>query len=106
MNITKITDENFEEEVLKSDKIVAVDFYADWCGPCKMMSPIVEQLAIEIPDIVVGKLNVDDNQESSIKYEISSIPTMIIFKQGEIARTLVGVRDVEELKQIIEKIKQ
>lgn len=105
MNIIKITDENFEEEVLKSDKLVLVDFYADWCGPCRALAPTIEKLSEEVQDIVVGKINVDDNQETTIKYEITSIPTIIIFKQGEVQREIVGMRDLQELKEIIEKIK-
>jgi len=105
MNIIKITDENFEEKVLKSEKLVLVDFYADWCGPCRAFAPIIEKLSEEVQDIVVGKINVDDNQETTIKYEITSIPTIIIFKQGEVQREIAGMRDLQELKEIIEKLK-
>ena len=102
MSVLNITSENFEEEVMKSEKIVLIDFYADWCGPCKMMSPVVEALATEMADTVkVGKVNVDENQELAIKYNIMSIPTVVIIKDGETKRTLVGARDKEDIKKAI-----
>ena len=83
MSVLKINEGNFEEEVLKSEKMVLVDFYADWCGPCRMMSPIIDEIAEELQDSVkVGKVNVDENQELAIKYDVMSIPTIIIFKNG------------------------
>jgi thioredoxin 1 len=85
------TDENFEEEVLKSDLPVLVDFWAVWCGPCKMIAPIVEQLAEELSGKVkIGKLDVDTNQETSIKYGIRGIPTLLIFKDGKVVDSIVG----------------
>ncbi len=85
------TDENFEEEVLKSDIPVLVDFWAVWCGPCKMIAPIVEQLAEELSGKVkIGKLDVDTNQETSIKYGIRGIPTLLIFNEGKVVDTIVG----------------
>lgn len=85
------TDQNFEEEVIKSDIPVLVDFWAIWCGPCKMIAPIVEQLAEELNGKVkVGKLDVDTNQETSIKYGIRGIPTLLIFKDGKVVETIVG----------------
>ena len=81
MSVKEVTDKNFEEEVLKSDKTVLLDFYADWCGPCKMMSPIIDQIAEETEDVVkVGKVNTDENMELSEKYEIMSIPTIMVIK--------------------------
>ncbi len=85
------TDQNFEEEVIKSNLPVLVDFWAVWCGPCKMIAPIVEQLADELSGKVkIGKLDVDSNQETSIKYGIRGIPTLLIFKDGKVVDTIVG----------------
>lgn len=85
------TDQNFEEEVLKSNIPVLVDFWAVWCGPCKMIAPIVEQLADELSGKVkVGKLDVDSNQQTSIKYGIRGIPTLLIFNKGKVVETIVG----------------
>jgi len=85
------TDQNFEDEVIKSDIPVLVDFWAVWCGPCKMIAPIVEQLAEELSGKVkIGKLDVDSNQQTSIKYGIRGIPTLLIFKDGKVVDTIVG----------------
>ena len=98
MSVLVFDEKNFEEEVLKSEKPVLVDFYADWCGPCKMMSPVVEKIAEELGDKVkVGKINSDDNMNLAEKYNIMSIPTLIIFKNGEIFKTFVGVTDKNEI---------
>ena len=94
----KINLENFEKEVLNSNEPVLVDFYADWCGPCKMMAPIVEELAVELQGKAkVGKINVDENQDLAMKYNVMSIPTLIIFKDGKEAKRFVGARDKNEL---------
>ena len=85
--ITNITKENFEAEVLKSEKPVLVDFWATWCGPCKMIGPVIEEIANEHPEIKVCKINVDEEGELSIKHGVMSIPTLMIFKNGEIAQT-------------------
>lgn len=101
MNVLKITNENYEEEVLKSDKPVVIDFYADWCGPCRMMSPIVDEIAEEMAgEIKVGKVNVDDNQELAMEYGVMSIPTIVIMENGKVKNTLVGVRDKNEIKEM------
>lgn len=93
-----LNSKNFENEVLNSERPVLVDFYADWCGPCKMMGPVVEELAKELKDIAkVGKINVDENQDLAMQYNVMSIPTLIIFKEGKEAHRLVGVRDKSEL---------
>ena len=100
MSILNVTSENYENEVLKSDKKVLIDFYADWCGPCKMMSPVIDKIAEEMEELVkVGKINVDENQDLAIKYGIMSIPTIMILKNGEVQKTFVGVTDKEEIKQ-------
>lgn len=94
----KLNSENFEKEVLNSNIPVLVDFYADWCGPCKMMAPIVEKLAEELEGKAkVGKINVDENQDLAMEYNIMSIPTILIFKNGKEEKRIVGVRDKNEL---------
>ena len=93
-----LNSKNFEKEVLNSSEPVLVDFYADWCGPCKMMAPVVEELAGELQGKAkVGKINVDENQDLAMKYEVMSIPTLIVFKEGKETNRFVGVRDKEEL---------
>jgi len=102
MELTTITDDNFEEEVIKSDKPVLIDFWAVWCGPCRMIAPIVEELAKEYEGKVkIGKLDVDSNQQTSIKYGVRSIPTLLIFKDGKIQETIIGA---VPKKNIVEKL--
>ena len=96
----KFTSENFEAEVLKSEKPVLVDFYADWCGPCKMMAPAVEELANEQDDVIVGKLNVDFALELARAYKVMSIPTLILFKNGEAVEKRIGVQSKAELEAL------
>lgn len=94
----KLNSENFEKEVLNSNEPVLVDFYADWCGPCKMMAPVVEELAGELQGKAkVGKINVDENQDLAMEYNVMSIPTLIIFKEGKELKRFVGVKDKNEL---------
>ncbi len=101
----QFTDQNFEAEVLKSEKPVLVDFWAAWCGPCQMMGPIIEELAKEMGNkYKVGKLNVDENRETVARYGIMSIPTLMIFKNGKPVKQLVGVQAKENLKGELEKI--
>lgn len=101
----QFTDQNFEQEVLKSEKPVLVDFWAAWCGPCQMMGPIIEELAEEVKEkYKVGKLNVDENRETTSKYGVMSIPTLIIFKGGKEVKQLVGVQSKEGLKGELEKV--
>ncbi len=93
------TDENFESEVLKSDVPVLVDFYADWCGPCKMMSPVIDELAKEYEGKwKIGKCNIDDSPETAKKYEIQSIPSLKFFKNGEIVDEAMGFQSKEALE--------
>ena len=97
MEILKITSSNFEEEVLKSEKVVLIDFYAEWCGPCKMISPIVEAIANENADIKVVKVNVDDAQDLALKYEVMSIPTLVVIKNGIETNRTIGLADKTEI---------
>ncbi|MCM1049303.1 MAG: thioredoxin [Clostridiales bacterium] len=100
----KFTNDNFEKEVLGADIPVFVDFYADWCGPCKMMAPIVEKLAEKYEGkLKVGKCNVDEESTIAVKYRIMSIPTMMIFINGEAKETVVGAVSQGELENLIEK---
>ena len=97
MSVLKLDVNNFEEEVINSNCKVLVDFYADWCGPCKMMSPVVDEIADENTAVKVGKINVDDNQELAMKYSVMSIPTIMIFENGIPKKTFVGVTDKNEI---------
>lgn len=98
------TADNFEAEVIKSDLPVLVDFYADWCGPCRMQGPIVEELAAELAgQAKIGKLNIDLNSAIAEKYGVMSIPTLIIFKAGEVKQTLVGLQGKEGLTAELKK---
>jgi len=101
MEVLKVTSSNFEEEVLKSDKTVLVDFYADWCGPCKMLSPVVEAVANENEDIKVVKVNVDDEQDLAIKYQVMSIPTLVVIKNGEVANKSVGLVSKSQILDLV-----
>lgn len=100
-NVMQITSENFNEEVLQSDKPVIVDFYATWCGPCKMLAPIMEEIAAENPDIKVVKVDVDEQPELSMQYGVSSIPTIVAIKDGETVKTLVGLRSKEDIVNMV-----
>ncbi len=102
MSVLTITSENFEAEVLNSDKPVLIDFWASWCGPCRMLSPVVDQIAEEVTTVKVGKINVDDEPDLAKKYGIMSIPTLILIKGGEVAATSVGVKPKAEIKAMIE----
>ena len=97
MSALKITSKNFEEEVLKAEGPVIIDFYADWCGPCKMMSPIIDNIAEEVNNAKVGKINVDEAQDIASMYNVMSIPTIIIFKDGKPYKKFVGVTSKENI---------
>jgi thioredoxin 1 len=102
MKPVEITDDNFENEVVKSDKPVLIDFWAVWCGPCKLIAPIVEELAGEYDGkIKIGKLDVDSNQQTSIKFGVRSIPTLLLFKEGKLKETIIGA---VPKKTIIDKL--
>ena len=101
MSVIHITKDNFQSVVLESEKPVLLDFWAVWCGPCKMIAPIVEALAEERSDIVVGKVNVDEEMELAVKFGIANIPTLIVMKGGQVAATSVGYRPKAEIEQLL-----
>ena len=102
--IKEINDKNFSEEVTNSDSIVVVDFWAPWCGPCKMLTPVIEELAKEMgKEVKFAKVNVDENPVISSKYRVSSIPTVVIFNKDTVKETMVGFRPKADLKKIIER---
>lgn len=101
MSVIHLTSENFEQEVLKSDIPVLVDFWADWCGPCKRLGPIVEEAAKEVTDVKICKVNIDEEDSLVLKYRVMSIPTLILFKNGEKAATSVGAISKSELMEFI-----
>ncbi len=103
-NTVVFTDQNFESEVLKSDKPVLVDFWAEWCAPCHMITPAVEALAEEYADRVkFGKLNVDENQSVTARYQIRGIPTLLVFKNGEVQEQQVGVTSKDVIAKMLER---
>lgn len=101
MDIIKIKEEEFEEKVLKNNKKVLVDFYADWCGPCRMLSPIIEEIAKENDEYEFVKVNVDDCPEVSRKYGVMSIPTLIVFENGEEKKKTLGFHSLDEVKEFL-----
>ena len=103
MGVLKITSENFKSEVLESSQKVLIDFYADWCGPCKMMGPVVEEIAEEHSDVKVVKINVDNAEDIAIKYQIMSIPTLVVVKDGQEVNRSIGLISKEKIEEVIEK---
>ena len=104
-NVVEITDANFEQQVTNSVGPVLVDFWAEWCGPCRMLAPTIEELATEYEGkVTVGKLNTDENRDVAVKYGISAIPTIILFNKGEVAQKLVGLSAKKDLKAAMDAV--
>jgi thioredoxin 1 len=101
-NLPEVTDNNFQAEVLESESPVLVDFWAPWCGPCRIIAPSLEELNDEIDNLRVVKLNVDENQQTAAQYNVMSIPTLIVFKNGEAAKTIIGAMPKKRLQQELE----
>ncbi len=101
MAIIKLTKDNYNETVSKKESIVIVDFWAEWCGPCRMLAPELEKLCEKHPEITVGKVNVDEQPELSRDFRIMSIPTIIIYKNGVEEKQLIGYKNVDELEQLV-----
>lgn len=102
LNLTK---DNFETEALRAKEPVVVDFWASWCGPCMMLKPVFEELSAEMPEMKFAKVNVDDERELAIRYGVQSIPTLLVLKNGEVAKTLVGYREKDTLRAELEAMK-
>ncbi len=103
-NLTNVTDNNFQAEVLESEKPVLVDFWADWCGPCRVVAPVLEEIASERDDLRIVKLDVDANQQTAANYEVLSIPTMILFKNGQVAKKIIGAYPKKRLEAELEPV--
>ena len=101
MAVLHVTIENFEQEVLKSDKPVLLDFWASWCGPCRMLAPILDELAAENPDIKVVKINTDEQMELAAQFNVMSIPALFVMKNGEVTNRTVGVQPKENLLAMV-----
>lgn len=101
MSVLMITNDNFDEEVIKSDKPVLLDFWASWCGPCRMVSPVVHRIAEDRDDIKVGKINIDEQPELATQFEITSIPTLMIIKDGKVTNKAVGALPREAIEALI-----
>ena len=101
-SITEVTDTNFQAEVIESDQPVLVDFWAPWCGPCRVVGPVLEEIASERDDLRIVKLNVDDNQQTAANFEVLSIPTLILFKDGQVAKKVIGAYPKKRLEAELE----
>lgn len=105
MSIINLTKDSYHNEVMETEKVVVIDFWATWCGPCKMMAPVVEEVAKDYPDVKVCKVNVDEELELSNAFKIVSIPTIVVIKNGEIIDSVVGYRPKEDIEKIIKLVK-
>ena len=101
MAVINLTKENFENEAVRSEIPVLIDFWAAWCGPCRMIAPAVEKIAEEHPEVKVCKINIDDEQELAIRHGVMSIPTLMVVKNGEIVNTAIGLRPKEEIEALL-----
>ena len=99
--VREFTDENFDTEVLQAEGAVLVDFWAPWCGPCRQIAPVIEELAKENPDVKIGKVNIDDNPSAAERFGVNSIPTLMVFRNGQVADSFVGVRPKAQLQSAI-----
>ena len=103
MSVIKVTDKNFQKEVMGCETPVVVDFWADWCGPCKALMPIIDEFANAHNEIKVGKVNVDEEEELAAKFEIVSIPTLLVFKEGKVVNRESGITTVQQIEDMIIK---
>lgn len=103
MSVLNITQENFNTEVLKSDKPVLIDFWAEWCGPCRMLSPVIEELADEVTDAKIAKINIDEENELAVQFGVMSIPTLIVVKDGKAVSQVVGVQPKQKILKLLQK---
>ena len=101
MSVLTITRENFQKEVMESDKPVLLDFWASWCGPCQMVSPLIDEIAVETPEVKAGKINVDEQRELAAAFHVMSIPTLVVMKNGKIANQAIGARPKAQIVSML-----
>ena len=101
MSVLKITNDNFQSEVMESEKVVLLDYYADWCGPCRMVGPTVEEIAAENPQIKVGKINVDENMDLAMRFKVASIPLLLVMKDGQVVNKALGAMPKADILKLL-----